>query len=134
LTQQRKRVVLVSTPGLIQQATASIVTSCSEVDLVATAAGALSATRVLAKAQPDLLLVDATLAEPEIEALVRWVREHHREMYCVVITLTSRQRDLALDWGAHAAFHRGDLGGHLREILGCFPSQPGPGHPDAMRS
>jgi response regulator of citrate/malate metabolism len=118
--QKRKRVALVSTPGLIQQATASLVMSCSEADLVATASGALSATGVLAKAQLDLLLIDATLPEAEIEALLRWVKDHCNSVHCAVITVTSRQRDLALDWGADVAFHRGDLAGHLRETLGCL--------------
>jgi DNA-binding NarL/FixJ family response regulator len=131
LTQQRKRVALVSTPGLIQQATASTVSSCSDVDLVATAPGALSATGVLAKAQLDLLLIDATLPEAEIMALLRWVKDHCQGVQCAVITVTSRQRDLALDWGADAAFHRGDLAGHLREVLGCFPSRPEPGQAGA---
>jgi DNA-binding NarL/FixJ family response regulator len=131
LTQQRKRVALVSTPGLIQQATASTVTSCREVDLVATAPGALSATGVLAQAHPDLLLIDATLPEAEVQALLRWVKDHCQGVQCAVITVTSRQRDLALDWGADAAFHRGDLAGHLREVLGCTPGRPEPGQAGA---
>ena len=55
LAHKRKRVVLVSTPGLVQKATRSTFwRRVHRVDLVAIASGALSATGVLSKMQPDL--------------------------------------------------------------------------------
>lgn len=112
--------MLVSAPGLVQKATESTLASCPDVDLVATVAGALSATAVLSKMQPDLLLIDATLAEEEMEALLQWVKGHHPEVQCAVMTVTSHQRNLALDRGADVAIHRAALTSHLNTLLNCI--------------
>lgn len=115
----RKRVVLVSAPGLVQKATASILASCAEVEMVATAAGALSATVVVAQTQPDLLLIDATLAEEETAALLKWVRANAPGIRCVVMAVTSRQREMLLEWGADVAFHRSSFASLLHDVLNC---------------
>ena len=125
MSYKRTRVVLVSTPGLVQKATASVLASCPEVDLVATVSGALSATGVLSKMQPDLVLIDATLAEEEVEALLGWVKGYCPGVQCAAMIVTSRQRNLVLGWGADVAIHRADLAGQLRPMLNCVPASPG---------
>ncbi len=115
----RRRVVLVSTPGLVQKATELVLASCPEVDLVATASGALSATDLLSKLQPDLVVLDATLAEREIEALLTWIKRHYPDVQCTALTVTSRQQELVLNWGADAAIHRARLNSELKAMLGC---------------
>jgi DNA-binding NarL/FixJ family response regulator len=89
---------------------------------VAQARGALSATSLLSTLQLDLVLIDATVAEEEMEALLSWVKVHHPRVQCVALTMTSRQRDLALAWGADIAIHRADLTSHLKAMLDCVPS------------
>lgn len=126
----RKRVCLVSEPGLIQQATSAMLAFLPDITLVATISGALSATALLAQLQPDLLLVDANLPEEEVEALLRWTTGHHPEISCVVITMTSQQREQALAWGAHAAIQRASMGGQLQATLHQLPlSKTWPGNP-----
>ena len=98
-----------SLPGLVQEATRAALMSLSDVTLVGATSGALSATALLPQLQPDLLLVDANLPEEEVEALVRWTKQHYPGLPCVVMTLTSQQRGLALAWGADAAIQRASL-------------------------
>lgn len=117
----RQRVCLVSQPGLIQQATSATLAFLPDITLVATISGALSATALLAQLQPDLLLVDANLPEEEVEALLRWTTEHYPEVSCVVITMTSQQREQALAWGAHAAIQRANMVGQLQATLHQLP-------------
>jgi chemotaxis response regulator CheB len=119
LIPKKKRVVLVSTPGLVQQATASILASCPEVDIVASAPGALSATSVVAQTHPDVLLLDATLAEEEMSALLGWVKANSPAVQCIVMTVSSRQREKFLERGADFAFHRADFAAQLRNALNC---------------
>jgi len=122
LAHKRKRVVLVSTPGLVQQATRSTLALCPDVDLVAIASGALSATRVMSQMQPDVLLIDANLPEEEMEALLRWAKEHCPGTRCVVSTSTSQHSDRALVSGAHAAIHRAGLADQLHATLSHLPT------------
>lgn len=115
---KNKRVFLVSLPGLVGQATRATVETMRGVTLVGTAAGALSATQALPKLRPDLLLIDANLPDDEVAALLEWSREHFPSMPCLVMTMTTRQRDQALAWGAHAAIQRAKLGSQLETVVG----------------
>jgi DNA-binding NarL/FixJ family response regulator len=116
-SQPKIRVFLVSMPGLVAQATRATVASMGDVALVGSATGALSATQALTQLRPDLLLVDATLPDEEVAALLQWTREHLPAVHCLVMTLTMRQRDQALAWGAHAAMQRASLASQLAPIL-----------------
>ena len=120
--EQKKRICLVSLPGLVQEATITALMSLPDVTLVGTFSGALSATALLPDLQPDLLLVDANLPEEEVEALLRWTKKHTPGLACVVMTMTSQQRDLALSWGADAAIQRARLFGQLETTLSQLPS------------
>lgn len=122
MTEKRKRVVLVSSPGLVQRATESTLAACPGVELVSTVPGALSATGLLLRTQPDLLLLDATLADEELEALLSWVKVRYPEVFCAALTASTRQRERVLGWGADVVIHRGDLTGQLQELLGCCPA------------
>ena len=102
---------------MIQQATLGAVTSLPGVVVVATASGALSATGLVAQVQPDLLLVDANLPDEEIQALLRWVKEHCPALPCIVMTQTSRQRAQVKAWGAHSAIPRASLIDQLELVL-----------------
>ena len=117
LAQPRKRVLLVSLPGLVQEATCATLVSLSDLVLVAIVPGALSATQLLQQLRPDLLLVDVNLPEQEVQALLDWTLEHSPGLQRVVLTVTSQQRDQALAWGADATIQRADLVGQLQFVL-----------------
>lgn len=119
--QQLVRVFLVSLPGLVQQATRATLMSFPDIFLTGTASGALSATRALPQLLPDLLLVDANLPDEEVQALLRWTQENCPSVQCVVMTMTSRQRDQALAWGASAAIQRSNLAGQLETVMRQVP-------------
>jgi DNA-binding NarL/FixJ family response regulator len=116
-------VMLVSTPGLIQKATRSTLASCVDVELVAVASGALSATNVLAKLEPDVILVDANLPEGEMEALLCWTKDHLPGVICVVATASSEQSGRALLCGAHTTIHRSGLAEQLSATLSRLGAQ-----------
>lgn len=113
----KTRVLLVSLPGIVAQATRAVIASLGDVTLVGCATGALTATQMLPELQPDLLLIDATLPDEEVAALLQWARAHLPAVHCVVMTLTTHQRDQALAWGAHAAIQRSSLASQLDATL-----------------
>jgi DNA-binding NarL/FixJ family response regulator len=117
LAQPRKRVLLVSLPGLVQEATCATLVSFPDLVLVAITPGALSATQLLPQLRPDLLLVDVNLPEQEVQALLQWTRKRSPGLQRVVLAGTSHARDQALAWGADAAIQRADLVGQLQLVL-----------------
>jgi DNA-binding NarL/FixJ family response regulator len=124
----KTQVLLVSLPGIVAQATRAVIASLGDVILVGCATGALTATQMLPELQPDLLLIDATLPDEEVAALLQWARAHLPAVHCVVMTLTTRQREQALAWGAHAAIHRASFMSELEmemSRLSWFSAQNG---------
>ena len=121
MVRHRKRVFLVSLPGLVQEATQATLMTQPDLVLVATASGALSTTQLLPQLQADLLLVDANLPLEEVRALLHWTRERCPHVQCVVMTMTSWQRDQALAWGAHATIQRANLGEQLETVINQIP-------------
>lgn len=119
----RMQVLLVSLPGLVREATSATLAYLSNVSLIATASGALSATHLLQDIAADLLLVDANLPDEEVKALLGWARQHRPEMQCLVMTMTTRQRHQALAWGADAAIQRSDLSDQLPAVLSQLPAK-----------
>jgi DNA-binding NarL/FixJ family response regulator len=118
---QKMQALLVSLPGLVREATCATLASLGGVSLVGSASGALTATHLLQHLQVDLLLVDANLPDEEVQALLRWAKEHYPQMQCLVMTMTSRQRTQALAWGADAAIQRFDLSSQLPAVLSQLP-------------
>lgn len=126
MAHKRWGVVLVSAPGLVQKATASILVSCPEVELLATVGGALSATTVVGETLPDLVLIDATLPDEEVAALLNWVKANAPQVRSVVMTVNSKQRDMLLEYGADVAYHRSSFASLLHDMLDCSALSNGP--------
>jgi len=112
-----KRTFLVSQPGIVRNATESVLRMFPGLDLIGCAAGSLSATRLLEELEVDLLLIDANVTEDEVLALLRWVKEHRVQIRCVAMTMTTQQQEKALSEGADWAFKRANLSGELDAVL-----------------
>ena len=62
--------VLVSRPGVLQQALHASLTAFADIALLRTRGDGLSALHVLAQHRPQLLVVDANLLDEEVKALL----------------------------------------------------------------
>jgi DNA-binding NarL/FixJ family response regulator len=104
-----QRILLVSQPGIVRDATIAMLQSAPGLRLSGTASGALSATQLLTDTDCDLLLVDATLPQEEMLMLLRWLRENHPQLRCAVMTTSTDDERLALAAGAHSTIRRACL-------------------------
>ena len=92
--------LLVSTPGIVQEATTAMLKSLPQVTKVQLASGALSAIEWLRNEDAFVLVVDANIPAEEAELLVRWAKQHRPETRCIVLArkmdevkeLASRER------------------------------------------
>lgn len=135
MASHKTQVLLVSLPGLVRDATYATLASFSNVSLIGSTSGALSATRLLQQLQADLLLVDANLPDEEVQALLSWTKEYRPHLPCLVMTMTSHQRYQALAWGADAAIQRSEnlpatwKSSAWRKRMRRWPSRPEPRPP-----
>ena len=111
---ERLRLCLVSIPGPIYMATCATLAQTPRIQLIAVAAGALSATEMLPTLQADLVLMDASLPEEEMWALLRWMTDYRPDVPCMVAALSSVQLQQALAFGAATAVRRDELPSALR--------------------
>jgi len=108
---------LVSTPGLICDATCATIAMTPHVRLVAIASGALSATQLLYHVRPDLILLDANLPEGEVMAFLVWLSEHFPDVQSVVTRTTSAECNQAFAFGADEAMRRDELATKLGPFI-----------------
>ena len=111
------RLCLVSIPGPIRDATCATIAMTPNVRLSALASGALSATQLLQHSQFDLVLLDVTLPEEEVAALLTWLADHLPAVRKVVARTTMTECDQALAFGADTAIRRDELAIKLELII-----------------
>lgn len=88
---QPVRLYLVSTPGVVRDATGAILSQMRQLKLIATASGVLSAVRMLKTRRPELVLLDANLSNEEMIALLQWRMENCPNLACIVATTSSNK-------------------------------------------
>ena len=103
------RLCLISTPGLIRDATCATIAMTPNARLVVVVSGALSATQVLQHTQLDLILLDANLPEEEVAALLAWLADHLPSVRKLVARTTTAECDQARAFGADTAIRRDEL-------------------------
>ena len=117
--------LLVSTPGIIQEATTAMLNSLPQVTQVQWVSGALSAIEWLRNKDSVLLVVDANIPAEEAELLVRWAKQYHPETRCIVLVRSMVELEWARAAGADAAFLRSSSARQLAEDL--WPIEQGVG-------
>ncbi|GAB4429145.1 MAG: hypothetical protein Kow0031_09580 [Anaerolineae bacterium] len=103
---QQNRVVVVSQPGLLRDALVSWLASFAGVGDIACAGGSLTALDMIRQQPPHLLVIDNTLPEEEVAALVRQVKGEWPAIVCLVFSSTHRPQQQRHDAGADAIVPR----------------------------
>jgi DNA-binding NarL/FixJ family response regulator len=109
--------LLVSTPGIIQEATTAMLNSLSQVAQIQWVSGALSAIEWLRNEDSFLLVIDANIPAEEAELLVRWAKQHHPDTRCIVLVRSMVELERARAAGTDAAFLRSSSAKQLAEFL-----------------
>jgi len=109
--------LLVSTPGIIQEATTAMLNSLSQITKVQLVSGALSAIEWLRNEDSCLLVVDANIPAEEAELLVRWTKHYHPDTRCIVLVRSMVELEWARAAGTDAAFLRSSSAKQLSEHL-----------------
>lgn len=111
------RLCLISTPGLICDATCATIARIPRARLVAVISGALSATQLLQHIQLDLVLLDVNLSGEEVSALLAWLADHLPNVRKVVARTTTAECDRAIAFGADEVMRRDELATKLELFI-----------------
>jgi len=116
--------VIVSRPGIMQQALRSSLAACHGITVIASCGDGLTAVRQVAKLQPNLLVIDSNLLDEEVEALIAAVKAEQPATRCVVFVRSSQHRDRMLASGADAVTLRSVSPQQLQAVMGVSCAGP----------
>ena len=108
---------IVSRPGIMQQSLRASLAACPSVVVVASLGDGLSALNYAAAHRPALLVVDCSLLDDEVEALVAGVKLQQLPTRCLVLTRSHQQAVRALACGAGAVLPRDGSFQELQAVL-----------------
>ena len=98
--------VIVSRPGIMQQALRSSLAACPAIAVVASFGDGLTTLNHLAQFHPGILVIDSNLLDEEIDALIGAVKAKQPAIRCLVLLKSSQQETQLLALGADAVAHR----------------------------
>ena len=88
-----------------------------QIEIAGTAGGGLSAVNLTRKHPSALLIIDSSLPEDEILALLGKIKQEQPQIHCLVVAETSRQQAAVLAQGADAVILRSEPTERLADAL-----------------
>ncbi len=88
-----------------------------QIEIMEAVGGGLSALNLARQNRPALLIIDSSLPEDEILALLRQIKQEQPLVRCLVVAETSRQQAAVLAQGADAVILRSETTERLVEAL-----------------
>ena len=112
--------VVVSVPGIAEQSLRATLESLPTVQVVGTAAGCLSALKMVRERQANLVVIDSNLPWDEVRFFVQYLKEARLGAGTLVLAATSVQMHQALAAGADAALRRDASTRQLGDVVARF--------------
>jgi DNA-binding NarL/FixJ family response regulator len=117
--------VLVSRPGIMQQALRTSLSGCAGVTVAASLGDGLTALNYVTAHKPRLLVVDCNLLDAEVEALLAAIKAHNPTTRCLVLTRSAQRNAWALACGADAALLHSESAQELHAAVAELHANPG---------
>ena len=119
------KTVIVSRPGISQEALRTGLAEFAWVDIVGSATNGLSALSLLEYQRPNLLIIDSNLLDDEVVHLIQYAKKEDPTLSCLVLTQTYHRQRAALETGADAVLQRDSSAQKLQQVLLQFlPESP----------
>jgi len=109
--------IIVSRPGVIRQALRTMLAVLPQIEITDAVGGGLRALNLARQNRPALLIIDSSLPEDEILALLRQIKQEQPLVRCLVVAETTRQQAAVLAQGADAVILRSEPTERLVEAL-----------------
>lgn len=109
--------IVVSRPGVMQQALRVSLSVCPPIVVIASAGDGLTALQQIAAHHPDLVVIDANLLPDESEALLTAIKAEPTPPRCLVFVQSILHETLLLAAGADAVMRRDESAQELQATL-----------------
>jgi DNA-binding NarL/FixJ family response regulator len=109
--------LIVAKPGPLQNSLQALMTTMSQIEIVAEANDPSALLRMGGRIQPDIVLLDASLPENEDWAALRQIQETWSQARTIVLVESSEQQLQAEQAGANVALLKGFPAAKLAAII-----------------
>jgi DNA-binding NarL/FixJ family response regulator len=116
-TQQAIPTIVVSRPGVMQEALRTSLSVCPAITVLASIGDGLTAVKQIEAQHPQLVVIDANLLPEETEALIAAIKAGQRPARCLVFVQSSRHEAMMTTAGADAVILRDSSAGELHAVL-----------------
>jgi DNA-binding NarL/FixJ family response regulator len=103
----RESILIVARPGRLRDALRALLATLPQLEIVGQADNGFSALKLVAERRPSLILLDTTLLDDEVKALVSQVKANWPQTRCLVLADNSRQQQVAKSAGADEVLLKG---------------------------
>ena len=117
MKEEKTSLLLVSSPGILQQTLKYTFGSKPCVDIIGVANGGLSAIKFMKNRLPDLVVIDSNMPESETDELIQVIRKEFPGVYTLVLVETSLQFSHAVQSRADFVIRAYDLTSQLDATL-----------------
>lgn len=99
--------LIVARPGRLRDALRALLNTLPRLQIVGQADDGPSALKMLSERQPTLVLLDSTLPDDEIKALLSQVKAHRLQPRCIVLAENPEQQQAGKNAGADEVLLKG---------------------------
>lgn len=103
----REATLIVARPGRLREALNALLAAVSQLEIVDQADDGFSAMKIVTERRPTLVLLDSTLPDDEVKAMVSQIKAKWPQTRCLVLADTPRQQQIAESTGADAVLLKG---------------------------
>lgn len=92
--------LIVARPGRLRDALSALLTTIPRLEIVGQADDSSSALKMVAEHHPTLVLLDSTLLDDEVKAMVKQIKTRWPQIRCIVLAGNPEQQQIVRSAGA----------------------------------
>ena len=102
-----ERIIIVARPGRLRDALHALMATIPQLEIVGQVEDSAVTLKIVIERQPTLILMDSSLPDNEVKAMVEQIKAERSQTYCIVLANTEQQEQVAISAGADEVLLKG---------------------------
>ena len=103
----RERILIVARPGRLRDALRALMATIPQLEIVDQVEDSAVALKMVTERQPTLILMDSSLPDNEVKAMLEQIKAERSQSYCIVLANSEQQEQDAISAGADEVLRKG---------------------------
>ena len=111
------RCILIVNPGWVRESLQAVLKANELIDIVGIAGGGLSASKLINKFSPEVVVLDGNLAEDEALEIMQWLQWNYPKIKTLILVENNLQSKNLLEAGGDFVISKGFLSEQLADTI-----------------